>query len=573
MPEQKRLIFAIIFSTIILFGWQFLYEAPRNAAYKQAELARQTELTKIKQEDPKKFLELTDPGAIERSLQKTREQVLSEDNRVKIFTNSLHGSIDLRGARIDDLTLAKYKESIDEDSKEVILLSPSNTPLVYFAEFGWIAEDKSVITPDINSIWKSDGNELKAGSYVTLSWVSPQNITFITKIGLDDNYMFSIKQSIENNSGKEVILFPYAVINRNWVPDHKLASILHEGALGVMNGRLEEVKYTDMKEDEKYRFDNVTGWFGVTDKYWLTSVMPDKSLVMNVNFKHTYLNNQDRYQVDYIGDKISVADGEIKELHHHFFAGAKQVSLLDKYAKELNIPLFDRAVDFGMLYFLTKPIFQALKFFYNLSGNFGVAILLLTVVVKILLFPLASKGYESISKMKALQPEMEKIKERYKEDRVGLQKAIMELYKTEKINPLSGCLPILIQLPVFFALYKVLFVTIEMRQAPFFGWIKDLSVMDPSNIFNLFGLIPINLPMMLHMGVWPLIMGLTMFWQQKMQPTPSDPIQAKVMKWLPVIFTVAFARFPAGLLIYWSWNNLLSILQQWIIAKKIEKRK
>ncbi len=561
MSESKNLLLAAILSFAILFGWQYFYERPR--------LEQAQRIAALKQKET-----ATQKPAVAPLPPMTRQEAVNQGGRVHISTAQLHGSITLKGLRFDDLTLANYHTSIDKDSPEVSLLSPSNTTDAYFAEFGWLATDNTIIVPDASSVWTADKNTLHAGETVTLTWESPQGLRFTSAISLDEHYMFSVAQSVTNSSGQNVTLLPYGLLNRNWHADHHPFYILHEGPIGVINNILTEEKYADLKERHNKEFDeSANGWVGITDKYWLTALVPDKSLVFKTNFSHSQKGEHDKFQVDYLGKGRAIAPGEKISLEHHFFAGAKKVSLLDHYADTLNIPLFDRAVDFGWFYFLTKPMFKALQFFHSHVGNFGIAIMLLTVFVKLLMFPLANKSYSSMSKMKALQPELLKIRERFEDDKVQLNKEVMELYKREKVNPVSGCLPMLVQIPVFFSLYKVLFVTIEMRHAPFFGWIHDLSAPDPTSIFNLFGLIPWQPPAFLMIGALPLIMGVTMVLQQRLNPEPSDPVQAKVMKFLPVFFIFMFHSFPAGLILYWAWNNTLSFLQQWVITRDVRTEK
>lgn len=556
MSEYKNLTLAAILSLAILLGWQYFYERPRLE-----EAERIAAMQKKKDVSPKIVTPPVKTVA--------RTEAVTEGSRIHIRTDQLHGSIALKGARFDDLTLATYHTSIKKGSPEVSLLSPSNTNDAYFAEFGWLSTNSAIIVPDATSLWTADKSELRTGETVNLTWNSPQGLHFTSSISLDEHYMFSVTQSVTNSSGQAVNLLPYGLLNRNWKAEHTPFYILHEGPLAVMNGVLTEEKYDDLKEAHHKEFkDSSNGWVGITDKYWLTALIPDKSVTFDTNFSHTVKAGNDKFQVDYLGKQRAVAPGEKVTLANHFFAGAKKVALLDHYASTLNIPLFDRSVDFGWFYFLTKPMFLALQFFHAHVGNFGVAILLLTVMVKLLMFPLANKSYASMNKMKSLQPEMLKIRERFEDDKVQLNKEIAALYSREKVNPVSGCLPMLIQIPVFFSLYKVLFVTIEMRHAPFFGWIHDLSSPDPTSLFNLFGLIPWQPPSFLMIGAAPIIMGITMMLQQRMNPEPTDPVQAKVMKFLPFLFVFMFHTFPAGLIIYWAWNNTLSFLQQWLIMRE-----
>jgi YidC/Oxa1 family membrane protein insertase len=427
-----------------------------------------------------------------------------------------------------------------------------------------------VAVPDRDSVWQADGDEIRPGQPVTLSWDNGEGLRFARTIALDDGYLLTVTQRIENTTEEPVGLFPFGLISRWGTPKTLGFYILHEGPIGVLEGKLHEIDYDDLQEDGDLDFRSQGGWLGITDKYWLTALIPDQQSEIEARFLHTLHDGQDRYQVDYRGTApITVAPGQTAEITDRFFGGAKVVGLLDRYQAEYGIPLFDRAVDFGWFYFLTKPLFHVLHFFYQVTGNYGVAILLLTLLVKLIFFPLANKSYRAMSLMKKLQPKMMELREKYADDKMAMNQALMKLYKDEKVNPMSGCLPIVVQIPVFFALYKVLFVSIEMRHAPFFGWIHDLSAPDPTSVFNLFGLLPFDPPSFLMIGIWPLIMGATMLLQTKLNPQPADPVQAKVMMLLPVMFIFLFATFPAGLVIYWTWNNVLSIAQQWVIMKRM----
>lgn len=563
MHNSKNLIFAIIFSTIILFAWQYFYVNPR------------LEQVKAQQEKAIAEAKLHEKAVIQATTETyvSREEALSAGGRIKIESPSLHGSISLKGARFDDLTLRKYKISVDKESPEVVLLSPGNTQNLYFAEFGWVAGDESIKAPNSNTIWSSADKILTEKNPITLFWDNGQGLKFYITIAIDDNYMFTVKRKVENYGHSAASLMPYGILSRTADTKHESFAILHEGALGVFDGILNETRWKDLLENKTSEYKNTTGWLGFTDKYWLTAIIPDKGNSFDSKFTYFAKDNKDRFQADYIGQQYDVVPGSNIEVSSRMFAGAKEGGMLDTYSKSLDIPLFDHAVDFGRLYFITKPLFMLLTFFHKLVGNFGVAILLLTIVVKLIMFPLANKSYVSMNQLKKMQPQVKEIHEKHKDDKMKANKAVMELYKEERINPMSGCMPMLIQIPVFFALYKVLFVTIEMRHAPFFGWIRDLSAPDHTNIFNLFGLIEWMPPSMLHIGAWPIIMAITMYLQQQMNPAPTDPIQAKVMKFLPLIFVFMFASFPAGLVIYWAWNNALSILQQFVLVKKMEKRK
>ncbi|MGH6885010.1 MAG: membrane protein insertase YidC, partial [Geminicoccales bacterium] len=442
-------------------------------------------------------------------------------------------------------------------------------PNPYFAEFGWVASDDATAVPARETVWQADREELRPDQPVTLAWDNGQGLRFTRTFALDEAYMFTVTQGVENTGDEPVTLYPYGLISRWGTPPTLGFFILHEGPIGVLGGTLEEIDYDDLQEDGRIELASQGGWLGFTDKYWLTALIPDQETQLSGSFRHNLVDTQDRYQADYLRPAITVAPGESVEVVDRLFAGAKEVGLLDAYRSEYAIPLFDRAVDFGWFYFLTKPIFHILHFFYQLLGNYGLAILLLTLLVKLLFYPLANKSYRAMSTMKKLQPKMMELRETYADDKMAMNQALMKLYKDEKVNPMSGCLPIVVQIPVFFALYKVLFVSIEMRHAPFFGWIRDLSAPDPTSIFNLFGLIPFDPPTFLMIGIWPLLMGATMLLQTKLNPQPADPMQAKIMMFLPVMFIFLFATFPAGLVIYWTWNNVLSIGQQWTIMKRM----
>jgi YidC/Oxa1 family membrane protein insertase len=487
-----------------------------------------------------------------------------------VSTPTISGSISLSGARIDDVVLTQYRETPEPDSGNIRLLEPTNYTKPYYAEFGWVTGPEAGIDlPGAETVWTADRPELTPSTPVTLSWTNPQGLVFTRTIAVDDAYLFTVTDTVANPGSNEHALFPYGLISRGGMPEIIEFFILHEGPLGVFDETLTEVDYEDLQEEGGQEVASVGGWIGITDKYWLAALVPGQEASWNYNFRHAIRNQDDRFQVDYLGDAMVLpAGGEITSTSH-FFAGAKELSILDRYEAELNVASFDLAIDFGWFYFLTKPFFLALTWMNGIIGNFGLAILALTVVIKLVFFPLANKSYESMAKMKELTPKLQEMREKYGEDRQRLNEEMMALYKREKVNPAAGCLPILIQIPVFFALYKVLFVNIEMRHAPFYGWIQDLSGPDPTSLFNLFGLIPWEPPLFLMIGAWPVIMGATMFLQQKLNPQPTDPVQAKVFLFLPFLFTFLLAQFAAGLVIYWTWNNLLSILQQWVIMRRM----
>ncbi len=596
--EQRNLLMAVVASIAILVGWQFLYEGPRVEQQRaKQETARKADAkpgtagqpmapslpgsdgVTVPQpragDAPQQPLsgDVQVPGANSAGTplapSVSREAIIARDQRISINAKRLIGSIRLKGAQIDDLTLTDFRETTKRDSPRIKLLSPPGTQKPYYARFGWVSGSPGVRVPDDNTVWTSDRSSIGSGEALRLTWDNGQGLRFIRTITLDENFMFSVAQRVENSGNKAVTLYPYGLVSRTGTPETLGFFILHEGLLGVINDKLEEVHYDDLQETGKIEASSRGGWLGITDKYWLVALVPDQKAQLRTNFRHTLQNRQDKYQVDYLSGAVVVQPNSASEVSNRLFAGAKEVKLLDAYESKLGISRFDLAVDFGWFYFLTKPIFYVLDYFFGLLGNFGLAILLLTVIIKIAFFPLANKSYEAMSRMKKLQPKMTKLKERYGDDRAKMNEAMMKLYKDEKVNPASGCFPMLIQIPVFFALYKVLFVAIEMRHAPFYGWIQDLSAPDPTSLFTLFGLIPWSPPEFLMIGIWPIIMGATMYLQQKLNPAPADPMQAKIFMFLPFIFTFMLAQFPAGLVIYWAWNNTLSIAQQYAIMKRM----
>ncbi len=586
MSDQRNMVIAIVLSIVILIGFQYFFPParfqqtapPQTTAGEttaggtaSAPSAPGTEASNVPAPPGAATgapggvpSQATAPGAVE-----TRAAVIAATPRLRIDSPRLRGSIALVGARLDDLILKDYRETTDPTSPQITLLNPLGSAGAYYAEFGWVPADPATKVPGPDAVWRADRATLGDDGPVTLSWDNGEGLRFTRRIALDDNYMFTVTQRVENRGDKSVTLYPYGLINRTGTPKTLGYYILHEGLLGVLGESLIEVKYKDLKDERTQTHDSTGGWLGITDKYWLAALVPDQASKIKGRFVYTQRKKIDKFQADYQRDAITVAPGAGAEVTDRLFAGAKEVSLLDQYRDDLGIPLFDRAVDFGWFYFLTRPIFFLIDLFNHWLGNFGLSILLLTVIIKALFFPLANKSYRAMSKMKKLQPMMTELREKYKDDKAQLQKELMALYKTEKVNPMSGCLPIVVQIPVFFSLYKVLFVTIEMRHAPFFGWIQDLSSPDPTSVFNLFGLLPFDPPSMLAIGAWPLAMGITMFLQQKLNPQPPDPTQAKIMMMLPIVFTFMFARFPAGLVIYWTWNNILSIAQQWVIMRRM----
>lgn len=560
--DLRNLLFSIFLSTLVLLAWQFFYESPRQAEMEQ----KQAIVQQAKVEQQEKI--------IEKSKQAFASNQNNDDSvagKININSEQLLGSISLKGLRFDNLQLKSYKVTLANDSPLEQLFSDQGA-LGYFAEFGWVkdATDSSLAVPDKNSIWQCDNSELTSTNEVKCHWQS-NDITYYLMISLDQNYMFTIKQMVENNSSNQIHLANYGRIFKA-SPEEKKFAILHEGAIGVFSDILKEETYEELSKTRQQIFTNTKGsWAGITHKYWLSALIPDSNIASKTNFIATNSLNDpkiDNFNVNFISNDIAINSGDRAVSVHHLFAGAKEDKILAKYGKEYNIELFDRAIDFGIFYFITKPLFWIISYFYSVLGNFGLAILAVTLALKLLLFPLASKSYRSMAKMKELQPKMEAIKAQYANDKIKFNQEVMALYKRENVNPAAGCLPLFIQIPIFFSLYKVIFISIEMRHAPFYGWIKDLSAEDPTSMWNLFGLLPWPPLGMLDIGAWPLIMGLTMYIQQRLSPQPTDQVQASVMKFMPIFLMFILYTLPSGLMIYWSFSNVLSILQQYTITKK-----
>ncbi len=561
MTDQKNLLLAIVLSIAVLLAFQLLFPAEPPAPPPPADAAGGAV-----------------PGPVPAPVPvlPDRSEVLADSARLPINPDRnrgrLSGSVALQGLRLDDLTLLGYRQEV-AGSEEIVLLSPAGGPMPYFAEFGWVnAAGGTAAVPDSGSLWEvEDGDRLEAGGAVTFRWSSPDGVVFRQTLELDEDYLFRVTYAVANPTAEPLAFHPFGFVRREGLPELVGFYILHEGPLGVFDGTLEEFDYDDLLGEAPREFDNTGGWIGITDKYWLTALVPDRTTRVRSRFSASARPaGGDRYQVDFLGPALTVPAGGDASYTTHFFAGAKEVDLLDAYRDRLGVPLFDRAVDFGWFYPITKPIFYVLHWFSGLLGNVGLAILALTVCVRLVLFPLANRSYAAMSRMKKVQPKMMELRERYKDDKQKMQQEVMELYRREKANPLSGCLPILLQIPIFFALYKVLFVTLETRHEPFYLWIRDLSAQDPTTIFNLFGLLPFTPPGFLMVGALPIIMGATMYLQQKLNPTPPDPMQARIMMALPFVFVFVFAPFPAGLVLYWAWNNLLSIAQQWVIMRRMD---
>ena len=552
---------------LVLVMWQLYFVEPDLEAQRAEYNAAQV------QDD----LPSTSPdqaGTNNATLGDVAERPVDDAMRIAIETPLMKGSLTTKGARIDDVTLTAYQETLDEDADDVTLLRKISDTAPYFAEFGWIGDNTNVALPDASTIWSASSDILSPNNDVTLTWNNGEGLVFTRLLSIDEQYMITVTDQVTSELDDTLRLLPYGLIRRFGTPATTGIYILHEGPIGVVDTTLKERTYDDLRDEASaFTSEENGGWVGFTDKYWLTALVPAQS--QKSNFSMRSLGGvEDRYQADYLGAPLVLSKGQTISYESHFFAGAKVLTMIDAYAEELNIPNFDLAIDFGWFYFMTKPFFYAINWLNGLLGNFGVAILAFTVFIRLVLYPLADKSYRSMAKMRALSPRLTKMREQYKDDRQKLNQEMMALYRQEKVNPAAGCLPILLQIPVFFALYKVLYVSIEMRHAPFFGWIKDLSEIDPTSIFNLFGLLPYSttyIPDFLNIGLWPVAMGLSMFIQQKLNPPPPDPIQAKIFQWMPIAFTFLLAGFPAGLVIYWTWNNTLSIIQQWYITRRIEK--
>ena len=551
--DTKNVIAAISLSAavIILYG---LFFAPTPPDPKQIHVEKNT------------ITETTDAPSLDKNEQFSkisREEAMAEENRILFENDDIKGSISLTGGSIDDLTFKKYTETLN-GKDNVVLLNPKKVKNGYYVKTGWATNNKNIDIPNSKTIWKIEGNnKLSPNSPIKLSWTNDQNIKFEKNISIDNQYLFTVNQGIINNSGKTYNFYPYGQIIRNQAPEVTNFYILHEGLLGVFDDQLIEQDYKDI-EEKKYSVNAETGWLGITDKYWITSLIPEKNKKFRTDFDY---NN--KFRANFIEtNAIEVGANETKSNKIKIIIAAKEVSVIDGYAESQDISKYDLAIDWGWFYFIVKPLFFAIDYFFKLTGNFGIAIILITICIRIAFFPLANYSFRSMAKMKVLQPEMTRLKELHKEDKMKLQQEMMALYKKEKVNPVSGCLPIFIQIPFFFAIYKMLFVTIEMRHQPFFGWIKDLSERDPTSIFNFFGLIPWDPPSFLLIGAWPIFMGVTMFLQQKLNPTPPDPIQAKIFMFFPLFLTVILAPFPSGLVIYWTINNVLTMAQQYVIMKR-----
>ncbi len=584
--EQKNLFLAIGLSLVVLLGWNYFYGAPKMDA------ARQAAQTASQQSSLPNATTGTAPAANPGSpslasvpgepaqVIRTREQALALSPRISIDTPALTGSIALKGGRIDDVSLKNYRETIDPKSPMIVLLSPLGSENPYYAETGYVgAPGANLALPNANTVWTANTQKLTPATPVELSWDNGQGLVFRRTISIDDRYMFAIKESVDNKGAQAASVFPYALISRHGKPKTDGYAVLHEGLLGIIgDSRIIELTYDGVEKETKATklVEGTSGWLGFTDKYWATAIVPAQDEPFKARFSANGPQGTNRiYQTDLLEDVHTIAPGASADVTTtRLFAGAKEIQAIDGYQVQYGIKNFDLMIDWGWFYFITKPLFKLIDLIYKWVGNFGVAILIVTVLVKTVFYPLANRSYLSMAKMKAAQPEMTAIRERFPDDKQKQQQELMELYRREQINPIAGCLPVIVQIPVFFALYKVIFITLEMRHAPFFGWIHDLSAPDPTNLFNLFGLLPFDpthLPMVgqfLAIGIWPLIMGVSMFVQMKMNPEPTDPVQKQMFTWMPVLFTFMLGTFPAGLVIYWTWNNTLSVTQQYFIMKR-----
>ena len=581
-PENRNLILAITLSMAVLFGWQVFFVGPEL----EREAARQQVIAEqIAAADAESRSTLADSAGGTAAMPAAGGDDATtavEAPLITIDAPQIAGSISLAGLRIDDVVLRDYQETQAEDSPNIQLLQRTDAKLPFFAEFRWTLDGTGVALPDASTVWTADRDVLSPGAPVTFTWDNGQGLLFSRQMAIDENYLFTIIDAVRNDTGATLAFNHYGRVRRHGTPTTSGIWILHEGPIGVFDEIVSYQNYddladtrTDKRKAEDLTFDGSQGgWIGFSDKYWLTALIPDQQSPLN--FKFSEVGAQDAlYQAGYINAQAqSVASGGTLEFTTRLFAGAKKVTLLDSYGETYGLAKFDRAIDFGWFYFLTKPFFYAINWLNGVLGNFGLAVIAFTVVVKLVFFPLANKSYRSMGKMRLLSPKIQQIRERHADDRMAMNKEMMELYKKEQINPAAGCLPILLQIPVFFALYKVLFVTIEMRHAPFFGWITDLSAPDPTSVFNVFGLLPFGvdfLPPFMQLGAWPIMMGLSMFFQMRLNPAPPDPVQARIFQFMPLIFTFLLATFPAGLVIYWTWNNLLSMAQQWYIIRSIAK--
>jgi YidC/Oxa1 family membrane protein insertase len=557
--DNKNVFIAIALSMSVLLFWGAFVETPKPIDQKSKQNQNQVENNlNVNNNITPNINEPTEIKTI------TREESINKFERVKIENKNIIGSISLKGGIIDDISFKNYKQNLN-NNKNIEFLNPKETKNGYFVETGWTSIGNGIKVPTINSIWTVKGNKiLSENKPIILEWNNGEGIVFKKIIEIDDKYFFKISQEVNNETASSIDLYPYAQITRNKIPDDiQNFYISHEGFIGVFDEELKEDDYDDIEENKIVREAN-NGWFGITDKYWMTALVPEKGK----NFKSTFLY-KNAFKANYIlNNPITIKASSSNSNKLKLFIAAKEVETIDTYAANLKIDKLDLVIDWGWFYFFTKPLFFVIDYLFKFSGNFGLAIILITIGIRLLFFPLANYSFRSMAKMKALQPEMVRLKELHKDDKMKLQQEMMSLYKKEKVNPASGCLPVLIQIPFFFAIYKMLFISLEMRHQPFFGWIKDLSAQDPTSLFNMFGLIPWDPPSFMVIGVWPILMGMTMWLQQKLNPAPTDPIQAKIFMFFPLFLTIILASFPSGLVVYWTVNNILTIAQQWVIMKK-----
>ncbi|MGU3360532.1 membrane protein insertase YidC [Methylobacterium sp. M6A4_1b] len=586
--DKTNMIVAIALSLAVLLGWNYFVAAPRVEQQRQAALQNKAATQPAgpdgvpsaspKEGGPANPVPGTLPGASGAGAGvMPREAAIARSPRVAIDTPALAGSIALKGGRIDDVSLKSYHETVDDKSPRIVLLSPTGTENPYYAEFGWVGQNAGPL-PNGDTVWTADAETLAPGKPVTLSYDNGAGLVFKRVVAVDDKFLFTVRDEVENKGANAVSLYPYSLVSRWGKPHTQGYYVLHEGLIGVLGADgLQEYTYDHLAKEPALgnastkgkTWAGVTGGFvGITDKYWAAAAIPDQATPYTGSFTERTDGATKVYQANVLGNVQVVQPGASAAATQQLFAGAKEVNTVNAYQANQNIKQFDLLIDWGWFHFITKPMFRALDFFFHLFGNFGVSILVVTFCLKLLFLPIANKSYQSMAKMKAVQPEMASIRERYADDKMKQQQAMMELYKKEKINPVAGCWPVLIQIPVFFALYKVLFITIEMRHAPFFGWIQDLAAPDPTSFLNLFGLLPYAAPDFVHLGIWPIIMGITMFIQMKMNPAPPDPVQAQIFTFMPIVFTFMLGSFPAGLVIYWAWNNTLSVIQQYVIMRR-----
>lgn len=579
--EKRNLILAVIFSAVFLFIIDAVFppaQPPAPAAQPQPSVpavSPQAPALPAAQNAEQSFAPA--PNAVSGqknavSVAITREQAVNEYRHIAIKTPSLSGSLRLKGARLDNLLLTKYRETLAPDSPYISLLSPVGTAYPFFAEFGWVSTD-GLSLPNSETPWQTDDTELTPEKPLTLTWDNKAGLKFIRQIAVDDNYMFTVSDRIENYGSKIVTLFNYGLVGRTNVPASQRGAVL-EGLVGYLDGSLKEFAYAKMDKEQQASFKTTGGWAGITDKYWMAVLAFDQNIAnVTVKFSEQDTTAGKHYQADYLMPPTVIEPGDAVQTTGRVFAGAKELKLIDAYEKDLGIKRFDLTVDFGWYYFLTKPFFFILSWFYSLFGNMGLAILFFAFLLRLAMFPIANKSFENMAKMKDLQPKLEKLRERCGDDKVRFNQEMMELYRTNNINPAAGCLPMLIQIPVFFSLYKVLYISLELRQAPFYGWIHDLSAPDPSSVFTLFGLLNWPIPNALNIGVWPVLMGLTMWLQQQMNPKAADKTQNMILTMMPLMMTFLLGHLASGLVIYWTWSNILSMAQQYALKFKGKKRK